>query len=195
MGAEFEELDFNSKRLEQRFIQTMETLSQAKGRIERLWETLQNRLPVEFKRRGITAIEQANAFLPGFIKTYNAEFAVKPAKNASLFVRLYDTSILDLMLAARVERKTGSAGVFQFHNFKFYIPDPACRGRKITLIMSERLGIKAMTGSGPKLYGIQFCGCFDNKQRRTQNLIERYLFSHTKETAKPLFEKRAAVCT
>ncbi|MDR2485461.1 MAG: hypothetical protein LBD55_08705, partial [Treponema sp.] len=27
MGAEFEELDFNSKRLEQRFIQTMETLS------------------------------------------------------------------------------------------------------------------------------------------------------------------------
>jgi len=35
---------------------------QAKGRIERLWETLQSRLPVEFKLRGINTIEAANDF-------------------------------------------------------------------------------------------------------------------------------------
>jgi hypothetical protein len=34
---------------------------QTKGRIERLWETLQSRLPVWFAINGITAIEQANA--------------------------------------------------------------------------------------------------------------------------------------
>ena len=38
---------------------------QAKGRIERLWDTLQSRLPVEFRIRGITAVEEANIFLPG----------------------------------------------------------------------------------------------------------------------------------
>lgn len=36
---------------------------QAKGRIERLWGTLQSRLPVEFKIHGITTIEQANLFI------------------------------------------------------------------------------------------------------------------------------------
>jgi len=35
---------------------------QAKGRIERLWGTLQSRLPVEFKIHGITTMEAANAF-------------------------------------------------------------------------------------------------------------------------------------
>ncbi|MGI6734033.1 MAG: ISNCY family transposase [Anaerovoracaceae bacterium] len=35
----------------------------AKGRIERLWDTLQSRLPVEFARRGIKTIEEANRFL------------------------------------------------------------------------------------------------------------------------------------
>lgn len=35
---------------------------QAKGRIEKLWNTLQSRLPVEFKIRGIDSIEAANDF-------------------------------------------------------------------------------------------------------------------------------------
>lgn len=39
---------------------------QAKGRIERLWVTLQSRLPVEFAKRGIKTLEEANEFL----KTY-----------------------------------------------------------------------------------------------------------------------------
>ena len=42
---------------------------QAKGRIERLWETLQSRLVTEFRIHNITTIEQANKFLPGYIKS------------------------------------------------------------------------------------------------------------------------------
>ena len=45
--------------------------SQAKGRIERLWETLQDRLVTEFKLNGIKTIEQANEFLPKYIEKYN----------------------------------------------------------------------------------------------------------------------------
>lgn len=48
---------------------------QAKGRVERLWGTLQDRLVKELRLAGIQTLEEANAFLPGFIARYNARFA------------------------------------------------------------------------------------------------------------------------
>ncbi len=48
---------------------------QAKGRIESLWGTFQDRLTAELALRGITTIEEANAFLPEFIEDYNRRFA------------------------------------------------------------------------------------------------------------------------
>ncbi len=47
---------------------------QAKGRIERLWETLQDRLVSELRLRGITTGEMAKAYLPEFIADYNRRF-------------------------------------------------------------------------------------------------------------------------
>jgi transposase len=164
---------------------------QAKGRIERLWETLQSRLPIEFKRAGIVTIEAANSYLPIYLRKYNAQFAVKPAKNESMFVRLYDISALDVLLAAKIERKTDSSGVFSFHNYKFLVSDPACRGKKINIIMSEKLGLKAMLRTGSTLYDIQFCDYFNNAHKKshmpdvTKRLIERYLTAYAKETTRP----------
>jgi len=53
---------------------------QAKGRIERLWNTLQDRLTKELRLAGIADLAPANAFLPGFLDRYNARFA-KPARD------------------------------------------------------------------------------------------------------------------
>lgn len=51
--------------------------SQAKGRVERLWETLQSRLPIEFAMRGIKTVEAANAFLRDEYRTiFSERFAV-----------------------------------------------------------------------------------------------------------------------
>ena len=47
---------------------------QAKGRIERLWRTLQDRLVKEMRLAGVATPEAANAFLPGFIARFNARF-------------------------------------------------------------------------------------------------------------------------
>lgn len=44
---------------------------EAKGRVERLWGTLQDRLVTELRLAGITTIEAANAFLPGFLIRHN----------------------------------------------------------------------------------------------------------------------------
>ena len=48
---------------------------QAKGRIERLWRTLQDRLVVELRLRGLATLEAANAFLPAFLADFNPRFA------------------------------------------------------------------------------------------------------------------------
>ena len=48
--------------------------SQAKGRVERLWETFQDRLITEFKLAKVNTIEQANIFLKNYLKKYNKNF-------------------------------------------------------------------------------------------------------------------------
>lgn len=52
---------------------------QAKGRIERLWRTLQDRLVSELRLRGTSTREAANAFLPEFLADFNGRFAHAPA--------------------------------------------------------------------------------------------------------------------
>ncbi len=52
---------------------------QAKGRIERLWGTLQDRLVAELRLAGIATLAAANTFLPAFTQQFNARFARPPA--------------------------------------------------------------------------------------------------------------------
>jgi transposase len=51
---------------------------QAKGRIERLWQTLQDRLVAELRLRGLTTVAAATAYLPEFLADYNRRFARAP---------------------------------------------------------------------------------------------------------------------
>jgi hypothetical protein len=61
-------------------IQPIYALSpQAKGRIERLWGTLQDRLVAELRLAGIATLPAATAFLPQFTPEFNARFARPPA--------------------------------------------------------------------------------------------------------------------
>lgn len=76
---------------------------QAKGRIERLWETLQDRLVAEFRLRGIHATEAAEAFLPAFIADFNHRFA-RPAREKESAWRRPPRD-LDCLLACRYQRK------------------------------------------------------------------------------------------
>jgi len=117
---------------------------QAKGRIERFWQTIQSRLPVEFRIRGITTIEKANAFLPVFIKLYAKRFGVQPLNENSKFVKLTLTDInkLNELLAVKIKRKTDSSGVVSLFNFKFIIRD--CIKKDVLISISERDGVFAL---------------------------------------------------
>jgi len=74
---------------------------QAKGRVERLWNTLQDRLAAELALRGIRTWAAALAFLPQFIARFNRRFA-RPAAATAVWRR--PPRDLDRLLACRYER-------------------------------------------------------------------------------------------
>lgn len=116
--------------------------SQAKGRIERLWETLQDRLVTEFKINDIKTIEQANSFLPKYIEKYNKKFAVEPVSNESKFVPLPPYVDLDILLTNKFTRVIDNAGTFSVRNKKFQIVDnDILPNTKIDIYISHKIGI------------------------------------------------------
>ena len=77
---------------------------QAKGRIERVWGVLQDRLVKEMRLAGISTIEEANAFVPGFIRRYNRRFAVKAADPATAWVKMLAKTDLAYYFSKRESR-------------------------------------------------------------------------------------------
>ncbi len=71
---------------------------QAKGRVERANQTLQDRLVKELRLQGISDIDTANAFLPQFREDFNRRFAVQPRSNHNAHRPLLKTENLDLIL-------------------------------------------------------------------------------------------------
>lgn len=119
---------------------------QAKGRIERLWVTLQSRLPVEFAMRGIHTVSAANEFLEKeYRQIFNQKFCV-PAEEESLFVPPKEGLSVDEILCIKHTRKTDNAGTFSFKNRCFQILDqgfPIVSSRKeIEVLIHPRYGIR-----------------------------------------------------
>lgn len=77
---------------------------QAKGRVERLWGTFQDRLVSELRIAGITTMEEANAYLPGFLARFNRTFAVDPATPGSAYGRRRKAAELEHILCFKHER-------------------------------------------------------------------------------------------
>lgn len=83
--------------------------SQAKGRVERVNRTLQDRLVKELRLAEISSVEAGNAFLPEFMARFNDRFAVAPACPADLHRKLnVSTDRLSDILCHRVMRHVGA---------------------------------------------------------------------------------------
>jgi hypothetical protein len=78
---------------------------QAKGRIERLWRTLQDRLSKELRLARISSLPQANEFLPSFIEAYNARFSRSPAQEQSAWMKFEETADIEYQFSTCEERK------------------------------------------------------------------------------------------
>ena len=99
---------------------------QAKGRIERLWETLQDRLVQELCLRGIATVAAAEAYLPEFITDYNHRFAVSARESRSAWrSRPRD---LERILACRYTRTVAHDNTVTIPGRWIQLP-PGPRGR------------------------------------------------------------------
>lgn len=118
--------------------------SQAKGRIERLWNTFQDRLVTEFKLANIKTIDEANNFLIMYLPKYNKKFAVEAEYAESNFIPVPNFLDLDLLLASKVTRTIDSSGSFTINNKKFQILNNNIMPKsKIDIYISKKIGIIA----------------------------------------------------
>jgi hypothetical protein len=119
--------------------------------VERLWETLQSRLPIEFKLANITCVEQANIFLLSYIPEFNAKFAVKPDNPIPAFRALSDDLVLDNILCVKEARILDNGLVFSFYNKYFKIVPGSTNTlvypkSKVMVLVSPKFGIRGQYG-------------------------------------------------
>lgn len=125
--------------------------AQAKGGIERLWETLQDRLPKDMKRKGISTIEQANVFLKKYIPYYNRKFAVQAASPEKAYLPKHDIFLLQMIFSRHETRKLDSGFSFSFGRQKYRLPVyvdnikvPAFPHDTITVATSKYIGMQVL---------------------------------------------------
>ena len=94
-------------------------MPQAKGRVERLNQTLQSRLPIELRLAGITTIDAVNEFLNSYIKEFNEKFALPIHGIKSVFEMQPEIEKINLILAVLCER-TVDTGHCVRHSNKYY---------------------------------------------------------------------------
>ena len=109
---------------------------QAKGRIERLFRTFQDRVVKEMRLRGIKTIEEANKFLVNYLPLYNKKFAVKPKEKEDIHRDIPKGMNLDRILCIKTERTLRNDFTIS-HKGKLYQIQDKIKTQKV--IVEERI--------------------------------------------------------
>jgi len=114
---------------------------QAKGRVERLFETLQDRLVKEMRLEGISSKQEGTRYFREiYIPKHNNKFAVAPREAANLHRPLLPQDDLDRIFTVRSQRKTSKDYVVRYRNKRYQLKPP--KGyryslRKAKIIVAE----------------------------------------------------------
>ncbi|MDR0489957.1 MAG: ISNCY family transposase [Oscillospiraceae bacterium] len=127
------------------------SVAQAKGRVERLIQTMQSRLPVELRLEGVTTIEQANEFLPGFIAHYNARFALPSDNIPSVFEAQPSQEKIDMTLAVICERTVDNGHSISFDKTYFRTLN---RAGRVDYLHKGTKGLVIRTLSGSLFFSV-----------------------------------------
>ena len=117
---------------------------QAKGRVERLFQTLQDRLVKELRLQNISTIEKANEFLmEKFIPEFNLKFSVKPDKKINLHrkIKKLEMARMDSAFSRQTLRKVNNDFTINFKKewFQLVIEQPVTVCKKDTVVMAEHM--------------------------------------------------------
>lgn len=145
--------------------------SQAKGRVERLWNTLHDRLRTEFRRHNITTLEEANKFLITYIPKFNKKFAIEPKNKKSSFMELPKYVNLDYLLSVKYTRVVDASNSISISGTTFVIDTKEIlHKKKIEICISKRIGLKARFND--KWYKITPLTNKQNKSLKSNDSVE-----------------------
>ena len=100
---------------------------EARGRVERLFGTLQGRLPQELRLAAITTIEEANRYIAEtFLPAFNAQFTVPAAEQGSAFLAYVGRALTDI-LAIQEERQVQNDNTLRYKRIVLQIPEQTHR--------------------------------------------------------------------
>ncbi len=115
---------------------------QAKGRVERVNQTLQDRLVKEMRLRGISSMAEGNAYLPEFITDFNQRFAAEPRSSVDAHRTLTVKDDLATILTWQETRTISKNLTVQFEKVVYQIqterPSYALRNASVTLCVNAQ---------------------------------------------------------
>jgi hypothetical protein len=109
---------------------------QAKGRVERLFKTLQDRLIREMRLLGVTSVDEANEFLESYLPKYNRRFRKEARLNADLHRPAPHSRELDRILCIKEERTVKNDFTIAYDG-KLYQIEQMTRAKKV--MVEQRL--------------------------------------------------------
>jgi transposase len=156
---------------------------QAKGRVERANQTLQDRLVKELRLRGISDMEAGNAYLPEFREDYNRRFAVQPRSTHDAHRPLLKTENLDIILT---HQKTGTLSknlTVQSNKIIYQIqsdrPDYTLRNVTVTVCENAKGEVTILYKNKPLPYTIY------HKPARQAEVVDTKTLDHQVRMPKP----------
>lgn len=156
---------------------------EAKGRVERMWRTIQGQLPVWLYRNGIQTVEDANREIHRYIESFNKAYAVAPADDDNFYID--PPADLDDILCAQFPRRADSRGCITFQGTTFYAPKaPDFSRRDVLLCVNEEgLFVKYKGSYYPLAPTENFVRQIYGEQmpQVVVNIVYRYLYAFGKE--------------
>ncbi len=121
---------------------------QAKGRIERLFKTLQDRLIKEMRLKGIKSVKEANKFLKTYLPKYNKRFSLKAQKPEDLHMPVPKGIDLNTIFCIKTDRTVRNDNTISY-NKKLYQIEEVMAGKIVTVTerIEGTMGIFIRTGA------------------------------------------------
>ena len=156
---------------------------QAKGRIERANQTLQDRLVKELRLQGVSDIDSANAYLPEFCQDFNRRFAVASRSKHDAHRPLLPTENLDIILTRQKTATLSKNLTVQANKVIYQIqsdrPDYALRKAQVTVCENAKGEVTILYKDNPLAYTIY------HKPTRQAEVVDTKTLDHHLNTPKP----------
>jgi hypothetical protein len=147
---------------------------QAKGRVERVNQTLQDRLVKEMRLLNISSMDDGNAYLPKYIEDFNPRFAVEPRSSVDAHRALNVKDDLVAILTWQEQRIVSKNLTIQFEKVVYQIqterPSYALRSATVTVCVNAQQQLTILYKGKPLPYEVYHCQAKQSEVVSTKDL-------------------------